>query len=126
MQLINKYTFLKKKTQSKAVVFIKFSLSNLLMQVYYNKNLVFWVNPASCGFKGRQKKTNFALYNCSLAIAETLKERNILYVDVVFKGFSFSRSSVFQAFLNTGVFINKVCDLSSVAFNGCRKPKKKQ
>lgn len=89
-------------------------------------NAVAWNSAGALGFKGSRKNTPFAAQQAAEAAAKTAKDQGIKSVEVFVKGPGNGRESAIRAIQTAGIDITLIKDVSPIAHNGCRPPKKRR
>lgn len=83
----------------------------------------------SCGFlnlKGAKRGTSYASQRISNILARKLYSIGFKYIYIKLKGFGNGRYSSLKGFGSSGLKILNIVDKTSVAFNGCKSPKKRR
>ncbi|THV05505.1 translational machinery component [Dendrothele bispora CBS 962.96] len=96
-----------------------------------NGNPIAWYSGGSCGFKGGQRSSYEAGYQCSVKVFERIKEvaeKESLHLDLCFKGFGQGRDAMQKALLTSeGEFVrplvSKVTDRTPIKIGGTRSKK---
>ena len=116
-----------KRTLSSAQVHVFASFNNTIVTVTDQQgNTVCWGSSGSAGFKGSRKSTPFA---ARLAAEQALKSAvsmGVQEVDIIIKGPGPGRESAIRAVQSMGVKVRSISDITPVAHNGCRPPKKRR
>ena len=121
----------KKRKESKKVdkgqVHIQSSFNNTLVTITdMNGNAISWSSSGSLGFKGSKKSTPFAAQMAAETAAKAAKEHGLRSVEVYVKGPGSGRESAIRALVNCDLEITLISDVSPIAHNGCRPPKKRR
>jgi small subunit ribosomal protein S11 len=91
-----------------------------------NGNALTQVSSGSLGFKGAKKLTP---YVGSLIIQEIIKRTQkykVSTIGIVIKGINISvRDSMLKTFIDKGLIVVYICDVTPIPHNGCR-PKKRR
>ena len=124
---INYITLKNFNKKSNTVLIINTALNNIIINASKkNGDLIFWVSATTEGFTGKQKRSNFASYQCGITTAKKLKLLNIKTVDIKFKGISRSRNSIIRALIKSGITIETLQDITQIPHNGCTAKKKQR
>ena len=83
-------------------------------------------SAGSLGFKNSRKSTTYASQTTAEYIAKKCLSLGIQFVEVKFKGIGFGKESSLRGLQSSGLFIQKIEDVTSFAHNGCRLPKKRR
>lgn len=121
----------KKKKQTRNI-----SQGNAYIQASFNNTIVTftdlagqtiaWSSAGALGFKGARKSTPFAAQQAAEAAAKLAKERGVKSVAVYIKGPGNGRESAIRSLATVGIAVTKISDISPIAHNGCRPPKKRR
>lgn len=116
-----------KRTLSSAQVHIFASFNNTIITITDQQgNTVCWGSSGAVGFKGSRKSTPFA---ARLAAEQALKaamSMGLQEADLIVKGPGPGRESAIRAVQSLGIKVRSVSDVTPVAHNGCRPPKKRR
>jgi len=86
-------------------------------------NLVASASSGSMGFRGAKKGTPFAAAAAADVLCEKAEQSGLKKIDVIVKGVGSGRESSIRSFINKGIHINKITDMTPVPHNG-PKPRK--
>nr|BBB58027.1 small subunit ribosomal protein 11 [Plasmodium cynomolgi] len=121
-------------------LYFKLTLKNTLITVSkykkYNNNFIYIKNLKyiSCGclksFKNRLKSTIIANNIITINIIKYLINKNLLNINIIFNGINSYRIHILKLLLNIKyknkkLNINKLFDVTSIPYNGCKISKKK-
>jgi small subunit ribosomal protein S11 len=116
-----------KRALSSGQVHIFASFNNTIVTVTDpDGNTLCWGSAGSVGFKGSRKSTPFA---ARLAAEQAIKAAQIIgiqEVDLFVKGPGPGRESAIRAVQSMGLKVKSISDLTPIAHNGCRPPKKRR
>jgi small subunit ribosomal protein S11 len=116
-----------KRSLSSAQIHIYASFNNTIVTVTDGQgNAVCWGSAGSSGFKGSRKSTPFA---ARLAAEQAVKAAiglGIQEVDLIIKGPGPGRESAIRAVQSLGLKVKSIADVTPIAHNGCRPPKKRR
>ena len=85
-----------------------------------------WASAGTSGFKGSRKSTPFAAQTAAEKAATAAKEMGVQKVDVFIKGPGHGRENAIRAFQTAGLEVTSIKDVSPIAHNGCRPPKRRR
>ena len=106
---------------------IQSSFNNTLVTITdMNGNAISWSSAGSLGFKGSRKGTPFAAQSAADTAALTAKEHGLRSVEVYVKGPGAGRESAIRALAAADLEITMITDVSPIAHNGCRPPKRRR
>lgn len=116
-----------KRTLSSAQVHVFASFNNTIVTVTDQQgNSVCWGSSGSAGFKGSRKSTPFAARLAAEQTMKTAVSMGVQEVDIIIKGPGPGRESAIRAVQAMGVKVRSISDITPVAHNGCRPPKKRR
>ncbi len=116
-----------KKNIPSGVVHIFATFNNTIVTVTdLDGNTISWASGGSSGFKGSRKSTPYAARLASQSAVRTAVDNGLKEVDIVVKGPGPGREAAIRALAGLGVQIRSISDVTSVAHNGCRPPKKRR
>jgi len=116
-----------KRTVSTGQVHIFASFNNTIVTITdQNGNVVCWSSAGAAGFKGSRKSTPFAARLAAEQALKTAQGMGLQEVDLIVKGPGPGRESAIRAVQGMGIKIRSIADITPVAHNGCRPPKKRR
>jgi small subunit ribosomal protein S11 len=89
-------------------------------------NTVAWSSSGVLRFRGSRKSTPFAAQLVAEDAARKAMEHGMKQVGVYVKGPGTGRESALRAIANTGLKITLIKDVTPIAHNGCRPPKRRR
>lgn len=89
-------------------------------------NVVAWSSAGSSGFKGSRKSTPYAARMAAQTASESAQTHGMQEVDVFVKGPGPGREAAIRAIQSSGLKVRSITDLTPVAHNGVRPPKKRR
>lgn len=115
------------KNIDKGQVHIQASFNNTLITITDTAgNAICACSAGALGFRGSRKSTPFAAQQaCEKAAAEA-KDHGLRSVDVFVKGPGSGRESAIRALEVVGLSVTSITDVSPIAHNGCRPPKRRR
>jgi len=114
-------------TNAKGQAHIHASFNNTIVNVTdENGATVAWASAGSSGFKGSRKSTPFASQTAAEKAAAAAKELGVQKVDVFIKGPGHGRENAIRALQTAGLEVTSIKDVSPIAHNGCRPPKRRR
>jgi small subunit ribosomal protein S11 len=117
----------KKVSIAKGRAYISASFNNTIVTVTDDKGSVTnWASAGTAGFKGSRKSTPFAAQTTAEKAAAQAKEMGLQKVDVFVKGPGAGRENAIRALSTSGLEVLSITDVSPVAHNGCRPPKRRR
>lgn len=116
-----------KKNISVGVVHIYASFNNTIVTFSdLQGNVLTWSSAGKCGFKGARKSTPFAAQVAAEQAAKEALDFGIKTVGVEIKGPGAGRESALRAFQSLGYAVTYIKDVTPIAHNGCRPPKRRR
>lgn len=85
-----------------------------------------WASAGTSGFKGSRKSTPFAATTAAEKAGLAAKELGVKKVDVFIKGPGHGRENAIRALQQAGLEVTSIKDVSPIAHNGCRPPKRRR
>ena len=116
-----------KKHISVGVVHINASFNNTIVNVTdLQGNTVAWSSAGAQGFKGAKKSTPYAAQVTAEETGKKAQEFGLKTVSVEVKGPGGGRESAVRALMSIGLIVTSIKDVTPIAHNGCRAPKKRR
>ena len=121
----------KKKRVSKNIdkgqVHIKSSFNNTLVTFTdMQGNAISWASSGKFGLRGNKKSTPFAAQQSVEDAAKVALENGIKSVEVYVKGPGNGREAAIRSLQTMGIAVTLIKDVSPIAHNGCRPPKRRR
>ncbi len=103
------------------------SFNNIIISLT-NKNgdVISWSSAGKMGFRGSKKNTPYAAQLASEDASKVAHEAGLKKVKVFVKGPGNGRESAIRAIHNSGIEVTEIIDVTPVAHNGCRPPKRRR
>ena len=115
------------KKIDKGQVHIKSSFNNTIITVTdMNGNAISHCSSGALGFRGSRKSTPFAAQQAAETAARAAMEHGLRSVEVYVKGPGQGRESAIRALGVCGIEVTLISDVSPIAHNGCRPPKRRR
>lgn len=112
-------------TQGVAHVFATFN--NTIVTITDRQgNTIAWSTSGSSGFKGSRKSTPYAAQVAAMNAAKKALEAGLKEVEVFVKGPGQGRESAIRSLSQAGLSITAIKDVTPIAHNGCRPPKRRR
>ena len=111
----------------KGVVHIQATLNNTIVTITDVKGeVISWSSAGACGFRGAKKATPFAAQTAAeTAVAQAL-EQGMREGEITVNGPGSGRETAIRAIRTAGLGITVLKDVTPIAHNGCRPPKKRR
>ena len=89
-------------------------------------NAISWSSAGTMGFKGSRKSTPYAAQLAAEDAAKKAMEHGMRTLEVQVQGPGSGRESALRALAATGLAITAIRDVTPLAHNGCRPPKRRR
>lgn len=89
-------------------------------------NVVSWSSAGQSNFKGSKKSTPYAAQVSAEKAAQTARELGLKKIEVYVKGPGAGREAAIRALQSAGLEVIMIKDVSPIAHNGCRPPKRRR
>ena len=117
----------KSKQVSLGIVHIKVTFNNTIVTFTdVQGNTLFSSSAGGQGFKGAKKSTPYAAQLTVEKLATKAKECGLRTISIKIKGPGSQRESVLRAIFHQNFIVTSIEDVSSIAHNGCRPPKRRR
>jgi small subunit ribosomal protein S11 len=117
----------KKAAHTEGQAHIHASFNNTIVCITDKNGAVHtWASAGTSGFKGSRKSTPFASQTAAEKAAASAKEMGVQKVEVFVKGPGHGRENAIRALQTAGLEVTSIKDVSPVAHNGCRPPKRRR
>ncbi len=117
-----------RKNIEKGAVHIRSSFNNTMVTVTdTNGNALSWASSGGLGFRGSRKSTPYAAQMASETAAKAAIENcGLKSVEVYVKGPGQGREAAIRALQSAGLEVTMIKDVTPIAHNGCRPPKRRR
>ena len=116
-----------RKNIEKGQVHIRSSFNNTMVTITdTNGNAISWASAGEMGFRGSRKSTPFAAQTAAETAANAAKEHGLKTVEVFVKGPGSGREAAIRALQPAGLEVTMIKDVTPIAHNGCRPPKRRR
>lgn len=116
-----------KKNVAYGQAHIKSTFNNTIVSITDPSGAVIaWSSSGQVGFKGSRKSTPYAAQQAAEAAARRAMEHGMRKVDVFVKGPGSGRETAIRSLQATGLEVGAIADVTPVAHNGCRPPKRRR
>jgi len=89
-------------------------------------NAIAWSSSGTMGFKGSRKATPYAAQLAAEDAGKKAQEHGMKSLDVHVQGPGSGRESALRALSAIGMNVTSIKDVTPIAHNGCRPPKKRR
>jgi len=89
-------------------------------------NTLSWASAGGLGFRGSRKSTPFAAQQAAEVASKAAMEHGLRTVEVLVKGPGSGREAAIRALATAGLEVTMIKDVTPIAHNGCRPPKRRR
>ena len=116
-----------KKNVAHGHAHIKSTFNNTIITITDPTGAVIaWSSAGQVGFKGSRKSTPFAAQMAAEPAARRAMDHGMRKVDVYVRGPGSGRETAIRSLQATGLEVGSISDVTPIAFNGCRPPKRRR
>ncbi|MBM3517051.1 MAG: 30S ribosomal protein S11 [Alphaproteobacteria bacterium] len=89
-------------------------------------NVIAWASSGQRGFKGSRKSTPYAAQMAAEEAGRKAQDHGMRTLEIEVKGPGAGRESALRALQAVGLTITAIRDVTPIAHNGCRPPKRRR
>jgi len=89
-------------------------------------NAIAWSSAGTMGFKGSRKSTPYAAQMAAEDAGKKAQEHGVKTLEVEVQGAGSGRESALRALAAIGLNVTSIRDVTPMAHNGCRPPKRRR
>ena len=116
-----------KKNITSGIAFVQATFNNTIVSITDDSgNVIAWSSAGSKGFKGSRKSAPYAAQIAADAAATKAQEHGLKTLIVKLKGPGSGRETALRALQSRGFKILSIKDVTPMAHNGSRPPKKRR
>ncbi len=116
-----------RKNISAGVAHVTSSFNNTMITITDAQgNTIAWSSAGQMGFKGSRKSTPYAAQMAAEDAGRKAQEHGMRTLEVLVQGPGGGRESALRALQAVGFTINSIKDVTPIAHNGCRPPKRRR
>ncbi len=116
-----------KKNIERGCAHIRSTFNNTIVTITDTQgNALSWASSGGLGFRGSRKSTPFASQMAAETAAKAAMEHGLKTVEVYVKGPGSGRESAIRALQSAGLEVTMIKDVTPIAHNGCRPPKRRR
>ncbi len=116
-----------KKNISSGIAHINSSFNNTKILISDAQgNAISWSSAGTMGFKGSRKSTPYAAQMAAEDAAKKAQEHGMKTLEVQVQGPGSGRESALRALAAVGLIVTSIRDVTPMAHNGCRPPKRRR
>jgi small subunit ribosomal protein S11 len=115
------------RVEANGIVHIKATFNNTQITVADSLGrTISWGSAGKAGFKGSKKSTPFAAQMAASTAAKEAMDLGLRRVEVWVKGPGSGREAAIRSLAAAGLEISMIKDVTPIAHNGCRPPKRRR
>ena len=116
-----------KKNITSGIAYVQATFNNTIVSITDDSgNVIAWASAGSKGFKGSRKSTPYAAQIAADTAATKAQEHGLKTLVVKLKGPGSGRETALRALQSRGFKILSIKDVTPMAHNGARPPKKRR
>ena len=116
-----------KRNISTGIAYVNATFNNTIISIADDSgNVIAWSSAGAKGFKGSRKSTPYAAQIAADTAASKAQEHGLKTLIVKLKGPGAGRETALRAFQSRGFKILSIRDVTPMAHNGSRPPKKRR
>ena len=116
-----------KKNITSGIAYVQATFNNTIVSITDDRgNVIAWSSAGSKGFKGSRKSTPYAAQIAADTAATKAQEHGLKTLVVRLKGPGSGRETALRALQSRGFKILSIKDVTPMAHNGARPPKKRR
>ena len=116
-----------KKNITSGIAYVQATFNNTIVSITDDSgNVISWSSAGSKGFKGSRKSTPYAAQLAADTAATKAQEHGLKILTVKLKGPGSGRETALRALQSRGFKILSIKDVTPMAHNGSRPPKKRR
>jgi small subunit ribosomal protein S11 len=110
-----------------AVAHVSSTFNNIIVTITDVKgNVIAWSSAGFHGFKGSRKSTPYAAQITAEHAGKIAQESGVTVLSIEVKGPGAGRESALRALMSLGITVSSIKDVTPIAHNGCRPPKRRR
>ena len=116
-----------RKNITAGVAHVNSSFNNTMITITDAQgNAISWSSAGALGFKGSRKSTPYAAQVAAEDAGKKAQEHGVRTLEVLVQGPGGGRESALRALQAVGFTITQIKDVTPIAHNGCRPPKRRR
>ena len=116
-----------RKNITSGVAHVNASFNNTMVTITdVQGNAISWASAGMMGFKGSRKSTPYAAQIAAEDAGKKAQEHGVRTLEVEVQGPGSGRESALRALSAVGFVITSIRDVTPIAHNGCRPPKRRR
>ena len=116
-----------RKNITSGIAHVSASFNNTMITITDAQgNTIAWSSSGSMGFKGSRKSTPYAAQVAAEDAGRKAQEHGVRTLEVEVQGPGSGRESALRALQSIGFQVTAIRDVTPIAHNGCRPPKRRR
>ena len=116
-----------KKNITSAVACVNSTFNNTVITISdVQGNVLAWSSAGVAGFSGSRQSTPYAAQLAAEDVAKKAQIHGVKNLEVLLKGPGNGREAAVRSLYSSGFTITLISDITPVAHNGCRPPKRRR
>ncbi len=116
-----------RKNITAGVAHVNSSFNNTMITISDAQgNTISWSSAGHMGFKGSRKSTPYAAQMAAEDAGRKAQEHGVRTLEILVQGPGGGRESALRALQAVGFTISSIKDVTPIAHNGCRPPKRRR
>lgn len=116
-----------KKNVASAIAYVNSTFNNTVITISdVQGNVLAWSSAGVAGFSGSRQSTPYAAQVAAEDVAKKAQVHGVKNLEVYLKGPGSGREAAVRALQSSGFIITLVTDITPIAHNGCRAPKRRR
>jgi len=116
-----------KKNITSAVACVTSTFNNTVITISdVQGNVLAWSSAGVAGFSGSRQSTPYAAQLAAEDVAKKAQVHGVKNLEVLLKGPGNGREAAVRSLYSSGFTITLISDITPVAHNGCRPPKRRR
>ena len=116
-----------RKNIASGIAHVNASFNNTMITITDAQgNAISWSSAGAMGFKGSRKSTPYAAQMAAEDAGKKAQEHGVKTIEVEVQGPGSGRESALRALAAVGFNITSIRDVTPIAHNGCRPPKRRR
>ena len=130
-KVLKKSSYSKKKKVKKnipnGIAYVQSSFNNTIVSIADTQgNIISWSSAGQKGFKGSRKSTPYAAQMAAEDAGKKAQDHGMKTLEVEIQGPGSGRESALRALSAVGMIVTSIRDVTPMAHNGCRPPKRRR
>ena len=116
-----------KKNITTGIAYVYSTFNNTIVSIADESgNVISWSSAGAKGFKGSRKSTPYAAQMAAEDAGKKAQDHGMKTLEVEIQGPGSGRESALRALSAVGMIVTSIRDVTPMAHNGCRPPKRRR